>query len=63
MLNILRFLIALALAPIAIAQSQTQETLDIYVFDTEGGESVLYIAPTGETLLFDTGGDGDPRGE
>ena len=60
MLNILRFLIVLALAPIAIAQSQTQETLDIYVFDTEGGESVLYIAPTGETLLFDTGGDGDP---
>jgi beta-lactamase superfamily II metal-dependent hydrolase len=54
------FLFVLALAPIAIAQSQTQETLDIYVFDTEGGESVLYIAPTGETLLFDTGGGGDP---
>ena len=60
MRNLLRFLIVLALAPIAIAQSQTQETLDIYVFDTEGGESVLYIAPTGETLLFDTGGGGAP---
>ena len=53
-----RILIGLAflVALIAVVQSQTQETLDIYVFDTEGGESVLYISPTGETLLFDTGG-------
>lgn len=43
------------LAGAAAAQMQ-QKTLDIYVFDTEGGESVLYISPTGQTLLFDTGG-------
>lgn len=41
--------------PIAIAQSQSRDSLDIYVVDTEGGEAVLYIAPTGETMLFDTG--------
>jgi beta-lactamase superfamily II metal-dependent hydrolase len=35
--------------------SQPRDTLDIYVFDTEGGEAVLYIAPTGEAMLFDTG--------
>ncbi len=58
MRKILRFMIGVAIlvAPIAVVQPQTQETLDIYVFDTEGGESVLYIAPTGETMLFDTGG-------
>jgi beta-lactamase superfamily II metal-dependent hydrolase len=55
-----RFLISLALllVPFAAAQSQGPGTgnLDIYVLDTDGGESVLYVAPTGETLLFDTGG-------
>ena len=58
MREILRFLIGLALlvAPLVVVQAQAQETLDIYVFDTEGGESVLYISPTGETMLFDTGG-------
>lgn len=51
--------VALLLAPVPVVQSQAQKTLDIYVLDTEGGESVLYVAPTGETLLFDTGG-GNP---
>ena len=37
------------------AQSPGSGNLDIYVLDTDGGESVLYVAPTGETLLFDTG--------
>lgn len=47
---------ALLLVPGADALSQGKDTLDIYVFDTEGGEAVLYIAPTGEAMLFDTGG-------
>ena len=42
-------------APITLALSQGRDTLDIYVLDTEGGEAVLYIAPTGEAMLFDTG--------
>ncbi len=48
--------VALLTAPSLSAQSQDRDTLDIYVFDTEGGEAVLYIAPTGEAMLFDTGG-------
>ena len=41
-------------------RAQTQErTLDIYFIDTEGGQSTLYVAPTGETLLVDTGNAGD----
>lgn len=50
------FLLAPVLLAVAtVAQPQDRDTLDIYVLDTEGGEAVLYIAPTGETMLFDTG--------
>ena len=34
-------------APITLDLTQDRETLDIFVLDTEGGEAVLYIAPTG----------------
>ncbi len=54
---------ALTLVPIAAVQSQDRETLDIYVFDTEGGEAVLYIAPTGEAMLFDMGGGDEAANE
>ncbi len=42
----------------ANAQSQTAKTFDMYVIDTEGGHSVLYVSPTGESLLEDTGNPG-----
>ena len=34
-------------------------TLDIYFIDTEGGQSTLYVGPTGESLLVDSGNAGD----
>ncbi len=40
-------------------QAQQSKPLDIYYIDTEGGKSVLFVSPTGETLLFDTGTGGD----
>jgi beta-lactamase superfamily II metal-dependent hydrolase len=33
--------------------------LDIYFIDTEGGQSTLYVGPTGESLLVDTGNAGE----
>lgn len=37
-------------------------TLDIYVIDVEGGDSVLYVSPSGESLLMDVPHGGDtPR--
>ena len=40
--------------------SQTRASaLDIYFIDTEGGQSTLYVGPTGESLLVDTGNAGD----
>ena len=51
-------LVAFGLAVVsmtATAQSRPAKTLDMYVIDTEGGHSVLYVSPTGESLLEDTG--------
>jgi len=45
-------------ATIATAQNQSSKTLDMYVVDTEGGHAVLYVSPTGESLLEDTGNPG-----
>jgi competence protein ComEC len=36
------------------------KTLDIYVSDVEGGKATLFVSPTGETVLIDSGNPG-PR--
>src|SRR5580658_7375287 len=53
--------LALGVALVSImctAQTQPAKTLDMYVVDTEGGHAVLYVSPTGESLLEDTGNPG-----
>jgi beta-lactamase superfamily II metal-dependent hydrolase len=40
------------------AQAQTG-ALNIYYIDTEGGQSTLFVGPTGESLLVDTGNAGE----
>jgi beta-lactamase superfamily II metal-dependent hydrolase len=57
-------LAALALAAMAAAISATQapangKALDIYFIDTEGGQATLYVSPSGQTLLVDTGNAGE----
>ena len=53
------FPLTLALAAaVGSAQSKPSKTLDIYFIDTEGGHSTLYVSPTGESLLMDTGSPG-----
>jgi competence protein ComEC len=37
------------------AVAQTRTALDIYVVDVEGGNATLFVAPSGESLLIDTG--------
>ena len=41
-----------------VAQTRAK-TLDIYFIDTEGGQSTLYVGPTGESLLVDSGNAGE----
>jgi len=40
------------------AQTTSVKTLDIYVVDVEGGNATLFVAPSGESLLIDTGNSG-----
>src|SRR5271163_2699527 len=38
--------------------AQTRTSLDIYVVDVEGGNATLFVAPSGESVLIDTGNFG-----
>jgi competence protein ComEC len=42
----------------AAGQSRSGKTLDIYVVDVEGGNATLFVSPSGESLLIDTGNGG-----
>jgi competence protein ComEC len=61
-LVLLAFLLAAATAefagPSSGMQARTSKTLDIYVIDVEGGNATLLVAPSGESLLIDTGNTG-----
>jgi competence protein ComEC len=37
------------------AQSKTTKPLEIWVVDVEGGKAALYVSPTGQTAVIDTG--------
>ena len=52
------FVLAVALSAVLIAQTRAAKTLDIYVIDVEGGNSQLYVSPSGESVLIDTGNAG-----
>lgn len=43
---------------LALAQTRGATTLDVYVVDVEGGNATLFVAPSGESLLIDTGNGG-----
>src|SRR6266511_6036028 len=51
------FLIAVAASAVFVG-AQARQTLDIWVVDVEGGNATLFVAPSGESLLIDTGNGG-----
>src|SRR5438477_7314400 len=53
----MRTLLAL-LMTLLLAQTPARKTLDIYVIDVEGGNATLFVSPSGESLLIDTGNAG-----
>src|SRR5215204_5406854 len=68
----LSIILAIALASIVVAGAADAQdaasrtparTLDIYIADTEGGKAALYVAPSGETVLIDTGNPGARDGD
>jgi beta-lactamase superfamily II metal-dependent hydrolase len=50
--------LAIAGGIFALAQSRAGGTLNIYLVDVEGGNATLFAAPSGESLLIDTGNGG-----
>jgi beta-lactamase superfamily II metal-dependent hydrolase len=49
----------LVIAILGLSAQGRTGTLTIHYIDTEGGQSTLFVGPTGESLLVDTGNAGD----
>jgi len=50
--------VAFSLCACALAWSQDARELSVYFIDVEGGQSTLFITPTGQSLLIDAGWPG-----
>ena len=50
--------LGLVLAVSVLAAPARAQTLDIYIVDVEGGNATLFVSPTHESLLIDTGNAG-----
>jgi competence protein ComEC len=48
-----------AITGASLAQRGPAKPLEVYVVDTEGGKAALWVTPSGQTLLIDTGNPGD----
>src|SRR5213080_4978101 len=53
----MRILIATVLL-LSVSVFAASKNLDIYVIDVEGGNATLFVSPSGESLLVDTGNAG-----
>ncbi len=51
----MRTLAIVSLAAMLVPAVQAANTLDIYTIDVEGGKAVLFVSPSGESMLIDAG--------
>ena len=56
--SILVLLAAAVMTTSTSTQSPTDDTLTIYLVDVEGGNATLFVSPTGQSMLMDTGNGG-----
>ena len=55
---VLMLIVATMGAACASVQAQPRKGMDAYFIDVEGGQSTLFVSPSGESLLVDTGWPG-----
>jgi competence protein ComEC len=61
-MRVLLATVSTLLLSLAAATAQPRTTLDIYVTDVEGGNATLFVTPSGQSVLIDTGNlNGAPR--
>ena len=59
-MSLLAIMILVAPLPVVRAQQPAQKKpLDIYFLDTEGGQATLFVSPSGQSMLVDTGFPGN----
>jgi beta-lactamase superfamily II metal-dependent hydrolase len=58
MRNVLLLAFLASLAGVLAAQRPAARGLDIYLIDVEGGNATLFVSPSGQSLLMDTGNGG-----
>jgi competence protein ComEC len=54
----LPLIVALFALSAAAASGQVRKNLDVYFIDVEGGQSTLFVSPSGQTMLIDAGWPG-----
>jgi competence protein ComEC len=50
--------VAATVLPCVIGRTQPRKQLEVYFIDVEGGQSTLFVSPSGQSLLVDTGWPG-----
>src|SRR6266581_617114 len=58
MIFLLVLVVAVFVVALPAAQSRTSKSLEVYVIDVEGGNATLFVTPSHESLLIDTGNAG-----
>src|SRR5215467_11040001 len=58
MRHFLALICVVCLATLLIAQTRSAKSLDLYLIDVEGGGATLFVAPSRESVLIDTGNGG-----
>ncbi|HXR09892.1 MAG TPA: hypothetical protein VN792_03895, partial [Candidatus Acidoferrales bacterium] len=56
------FVATALLVPFSFVRAQQpaqKKPLDIYFLDTEGGQATLFVSPSGQSMLVDTGFQGN----
>jgi competence protein ComEC len=55
MRRVLVLLLATVVASAALLRAQAEKPLEVHVIDVEGGQATLFVLPTGESMVVDTG--------